>query len=176
MGLDFTIYKKKKNETCKEAWEHSGENEIELAYGRKSWELVYALVPDYEEYYESEEYLDYVCNGSEEGSWVDPPVTKERWDSLIKKMEPIGNKLDDIFDAFSREENAPVDYSEFVFNDEHKKLIAEYEYWYNKTFNTTPTLGYYFSAGYMKDFWDANEKVQEVFADPGWEVRASVSY
>jgi len=174
MGLDFTIYKKKKNETCQEAWENFRENEIELAYGRKSWELVYALVPNYRDYYESEEYLDGVCNNTD--TWEDPIVTKERWDSLIKDMEPIGNKLDDIFDAFSREEHAPVDYPEFVFTDEHKKLIAEYEYWYNKTFNTTPTLGYDFSVGYMKEFWDANDKVQEVFADPELEVRASVSY
>lgn len=174
MGLDFTIYKKKKNETCKEAWEHFREEETELAYGRKSWELVYALVPDFQKYYESEEYLDCVCN--EKDTREDPIVTKERWDSLIKKMEPIGDKLEAILDAFDREENAPADYQEFVFNDEHKKLIAEYKYWYNRTFGSTPTLGYDFSAGYMKEFWDANDKVQEVFADPELEVRASVSY
>ena len=72
MGLDFTIYKKKKNETCQEAWEHFREKETELAYGRKSWELVYALVPDYEEYYESEEYLDYVAEKT------------DTWEELLK--------------------------------------------------------------------------------------------
>ena len=63
-----------------------------------------------------------------------------------------------------------------VFTDEHKKLIAEYELWYNKTFDDGPQLGYYFSTGYIKDFWEANEKVQEVFNDPDWEVKACVSY
>ena len=167
MGLDFTLYKKRVNETCKEAWEHFRENEIELAYGRKSWELVYALVPDFQEYTEK---------AFSEDFWEDPIVTKKRWDSLIKKMEPIGDKLETILDAFNREENAPEDYPEFVFTDEHKKLIAEYEYWYNRTFNDSPTLGYYFSVSYMKNFWNANDRVQEVFADPEWEVRASVSY
>ena len=171
MGLDFTIYKKKKNETCADAWES---DDYELAYGRKSWELVNALVPDYRDYYESEEHLDYVYGRKD--TWEDPIVTKERWDSLMKKIEPISNKLDAILDAFDREENAPDDYPEFVFNDEHKKLIAEYEYWYNKTFYDDPTLGYYFSAGYIKEFWEANEKVQKVFEDPDMEVRASVSY
>ena len=158
MGLDFTLYKKLKTEKCADAYRVADfENERELAYGRKSWELVYELVPNY--------------NDDE-----DPIVDKEVWDALMAKMEPIGNKLLDIIDAFNREENQPADYPEFIFNDKHKKLIAEYEYWYNKTFDTSPTLGYQFSAYYMNTFWEANDEIQKVYADPEWEVRACVSY
>ena len=171
MGLDFTIYKKKVNETYEQAWDainkelresgYTTTSERELAYGRKSWELVYELAPDYQEYFDSKE---------------DPLVSKERWDSLMTKSSEIAPKLDKIWDAFNKEENAPTDYTEFVFGDEEKRLIAEYEYWYNKTFDTEPTLGYFFSVGYIKNFWDANPEVQKVFEDPKWEVRASVSY
>ena len=125
--------------------------------------MVGALVPDFQRY-------------EEMPGWVDPPVEKESWDRLMKMIEPIGDRLDDIIDAFDREEYMPEDYSGFVFTDEHKKLIAEYEYWYNKTFDTGPTLGYSFSAYYMRTFWKANDEIQKVYADPEWEVRASVSY
>jgi len=170
MGLDFTIYKKKVNETCEQAWKaitnewresgYTTDSKRELAYGRKSWELVYELVPDYGNYFNSD----------------DPIISKERWDSLMNKISEIAPKLDKIWDAFIKEENAPADYTEFVFGDEEKKLIAEYEYWYDKTFDVDPTLGYFFSVGYIKDFWNANSEVQKVFEDPEWEVRASVSY
>lgn len=170
MGLDFTIYKKKVNETCEQAWKaitnewresgYTTTSERELAYGRKSWELVQELVPDYGDYFDSD----------------DPIISKERWDSLMNKISEIGPKLDKIWDAFNKEEKAPNDYPEFIFGDEEKKLIAEYEYWYDKTFDVDPTLGYFFSVGYIMDFWNANDRVQKVFEDPEWEVRASVSY
>ena len=97
MGLDFTVYKKRKDKTCEETWEeinnhrrdyledHLGdfESPLELAYGRKSWELVDVLVPGFQTYEKME-------------GWVDPPVEKESWDRLMKMIEPIGDKLDDI--------------------------------------------------------------------------------
>ena len=171
MGLDFTIYKKKVNETCGEAWKDINKwyNENgydkdcprELAYGRKSWELVHALFP---------------CSADYNDPENDPIVTKERWDMLMSKISIIADTLDDVIRAFEIEENLPDDYAEMVFTDTEKKFIAEYELWYNKSFGETPTLGYYFSTGYIYSFWKANEEVQKVFEDPEWELRACVSY
>lgn len=173
MGLDFTLYKKLKTETENEAWDIICKDHVksnwgeysprELAYGRKSWELVHFLFPEWND------------SIYDEGD-SNPILEKVNWDKLMTAMEPIGNKLDAIIEAFSREEYVPNDYGDFIFTDEHKKLIAEYEYWYNKTFEDTPYLGYDFSAYYMREFWNANEKVQEVFNNPEWEVRGSISY
>ena len=154
MGLDFMLYKRKIVNPDEKS-EYSDDDE--LAYGRKSWELVRELIPDINEDYKA-------------------VVTLESWNRLMKKLEPIGDKLEAIWDAFEREENAPDDYPEFVFTKEHKKLIAEYEYWYNKTFNDTPTLGYFFSVGYMLSFWEARDEVRKYIEDPEYEVIALASY
>lgn len=170
MGLDFTIYKKKVNETCEQAWHattsewresgYTTNSERELAYGRKSWELVYELVPDYGDYFDSD----------------DPIVSKERWDSLMNKLSKISDSFDEVREAFRIVDNAPDDFPEMVITDDVKNAIAKYELWYNMNFDQGPQLGYDFSVGYMEAFWNANEKVQEAFNDPEWEVRASVSY
>jgi hypothetical protein len=162
MGLDFSIYAKN----------HEGED-IELAYGRKSWELVYALVPDYDEY-----------GYNSEGRWVDPPVTLERWDSLMKKLEKIGPKLDEIYDAYRGLNNWPDDWVDREnmtpkmreLFDKQCDLCFEYEMWYNQNFDTAPTLGYDFSVFYMKTFYEADKEVRKYLNDPNWEVYAVVSY
>ena len=133
-------------------------NEYELAYGRKSWELVKVLAT-----------LDDVDKG--EGI-----LTYDAWDNLMHAMEEIGPDLDRIAIAFNHEANAPVDYPEYIFTDEDKQYIAKYEYWYDKTFNDTPYLGYEFSVGYMMSFWEAKDKVYEVLADPEYEVYMCISY
>ena len=160
MGLDFIVYKKKVNESTSEAWKVPDfEESRELAYGRKSWELVYALVPSFEETPDE-----------------DIPIVKASWNDLMEKIEPIADKLDAIIEAFDKENYAPEDYTEFIFGDNEKRLIAEFEYWYNRAFDTRPQLGYDFAACYIANFWKANDEVQKVFADPEWEVWASVSY
>ena len=167
MGLDFTLYKKRKDMDIREVWkeyEHMNYNEFvekyELAYGRKSWELVHILA-----------YPDEIDKGY-------GILEKKSWDYLMDAMSVIGDKFEAISEAFSHEENAPVDYPEFIFTEDDKKLIAEYEYWYNKTFDEDPYTSYPFSVGYMKSFWDARDKVYEILDNPDseYEVFMSISY
>ena len=155
MGLDFSLYKKRKYISPEDFYNYSNNctDDIELAYGRKSWELVEAL-----------------CNGTD-----NQVITKERWDALMKDIEPIANKLDDISEAFEHYYDQR-DNSELIFTNLDEHLVAEYEKWYDETFGCVPYLGYDFSVGYIKNFWDANKKVQEVFKDPEYEVFAEVSY
>ena len=149
MGLDFTIYARNKNGNVRD---------VELAYGRKSWELVHFLRLNEEDF--------------------DVEVEKEKWYALIEAIRPIADKLDDIANAFHLWYSIDgIDFGEYLFTEEHKKLIAEYEFWYDKTFDTDPTLGYDFSVGYMKAFWDARDEVNYYFCHPEtWEVRAEISY
>jgi hypothetical protein len=149
MGLDFTIYAKNKDENVED---------VELAYGRKSWELVHFLNLNSNEF--------------------DVPVKREDWDRLIEAMKPIANKFEDIAEAFHKwAYSDDIDFSEFVFTDEDKKLIAEYEFWHTVNFDEAPTLDYEFSVSYMKNFWDARDEVNYYFCHPeSWEVRAEISY
>lgn len=156
MGLDFGVYAKKQ-----------GEEPIELAYGRKSWELVYALVPDYDDFIND-----------------DPTITIERWDALMEKLNKIGPKLDEIYNAYHELDNWPDDWvnrenmtpkMRDLF-DKNCDLCFEYEIWYNRNFDTSPTLGYDFSVGYMLNFWEADKEVRKYLEDPEYEVKAYVSY
>lgn len=154
MGLDFGLYWKNINTKDEDVYD----DEHELCYGRKSWELVHVLVPDFEE--------------SEE----DPLITKERWENLMRMIYPISDRLAAVSQAFDIVDNAPEDFPEMVVTDEVKRAIAEYELWYNRAFNRHPDLGYRFSVGYIKNFWDAKNKVNKYLDDPNYEVRAYVSY
>jgi len=165
MGLDFTLYKKKKELSIREFYNQiepmsfeEVEKNYELAYGRKSWELVYILS---------------TRKDVDEGYGI---LQEGKWESLMRKLEPIGNMLESIALAFNHQENQPDDYPDLVFTLEDKKLIADYEYWYNHTFMGSPYLGYQFSVGYMISFWDARDKVREVLKDPNYEVLMSISY
>ena len=149
MGLDFGLVKKRKEDPIEIIFKNDTE---ELAYGRKSWELVYKLA--------SREDID-------NGYGI---LKKENWESLMKDIDPIGDLLSRMYDAFDHE-----DYPE-LFTDEDKKLIAQYEHWYDRTFNTPPILGYQFSVSYIKEFYDAKDKVREIFNDPDYEVGMYISY
>ena len=69
----------------------------------------------------------------------------------------------------------PEDFGDYILTDDEKRLIAGYEYWYNKTWDDTPTLGYFFSVNYMKEFWLANEKVRKYLND-GYDIYIEASY
>lgn len=160
MGLDFSLYKKRKEQSWDEFFDEEHE---ELAYGRKSWELVRVLATG--------EDIDN-CYGI---------LTSESWENLMRLMDPIGDLLGDIADSYSREYAVEEDGSEFsfpelIFTKEDKELISKYEYWYYKSFNDYPMLGFDFSIGYMKSFYGAKEKVREVLKDPDYEVAMSISY
>ena len=154
MGLDFGLYWKNINTEDEDVYD----DEHELCYGRKSWELVNVLVPNFKK--------------SEE----DPLITKERWENLMRIIYPISDRLAAVSQAFDIVDNAPEDFPEMVVTNEVKRAIAEYELWYNRAFNCHPTLGYRFSVSYIKNFWDAKNKVNKYLDDPNYEVRAYVSY
>ena len=115
MGLDFSLYKKRKDMSVDELFNlidtmtyGEFEKEYELAYGRKAWELVYALA--------TKEDID-------NGGGI---LQKEAWDQLMLTMKPIGKKLRKIIDAYHHEAYADkVSYPELLFTEEDKKLINE---------------------------------------------------
>lgn len=151
MGLDFGLVKVRKGNDP--IWE----TDNELAYGRKSWELA--------EFF----------NGYGRTSYIEK-LTLEKWNEFIEKIEPIGDKLEDIGNAFDIAENLPDDYPEFVFGDNEKKLIAEYELWYNKTWNDEPYLGYDFSIGYILSFWKVKDLVRELLEGDEYDLYTIASY
>jgi hypothetical protein len=150
MGLDFGLIKVKKG--TEPIWDDNNE----LAYGRKSWELAQFF------------------NGGDIKYSV--KLTPDKWNDFIKKIEPIGDKLEDIWDAFDIADNLPDDYPESVFGEKEQKLIAEYELWYNRTWEDTPTLGYYFSVGYMLSFWEAKDIVSDILKDDEYDLYTIASY
>lgn len=166
MGLDFSLYKKRKDQTVDELWE--SDDIEELAYGRKSWELVYKLATN------------------EDVNNAYGILTKEAWESLMREMDLIGDLLPKLPEAYRHyyfylnhyedEDRDIIDKSNIIFTDEDKKLVSQYEYWYEKTFDETPILGYDFSVGYMQSFYNAKDKVREVLDDPDYEVLMSISY
>ena len=168
MGLDFELYKKKKEQNIEEFFneDYSVVNDASLAYGRKSWELVRKLATN-EDVNE--------CYGI---------LTKEKWESLMKDMDPIGDLLPEINEAYNHydyyldhcDDEDGLDTANIIFTKKDKKLIAQYQYWYDRTFDDSPSLGYDFSVGYMHDFYSAKDKVREVLDDPDYEVLMSISY
>lgn len=151
MGLDFGLIKVKKG--TEPIWDDNNE----LAYGRKSWELA--------QFFNGEWNPEYFVK-----------LTPDKWNDFIKKIEPIGDKLEDIWDAFDIADNLPDDYPEFVFGEKEQKLIAEYELWYNRTWKDTPYLDYYFSVGYMLSFWEARNIVNDIFNDDEYDLYTVASY
>lgn len=161
MGLDFTIYAKRKNaEFNEDGFPVNEDDLVELAYGRKSWELVRALKIDYN--------LD--------GFFY--PVEKENWDELMKTISNLiidtGAQFGEIYKAYEEEEiymNNPD-----LLEDKYKRIIHRFEYFYDKAFDEGPILGYEFALGYIINFKEANPKVQEYYNKPDWEIVAEVSY
>ena len=151
MGLDFGLIKVRKGNAP--IWDDNNE----LAYGRKSWELA--------QFFNGEWNTEYCTK-----------LTLDKWNDFIAKIEPIGDKLEDIWDAFDIADNLPDDYPELVFGEKEQKLIAEYELWYNRTWGDEPTLGYDFSVGYMLSFWEARNIVNDIFDDGEYDLYTIASY
>lgn len=168
MGLDFTLYKKRKEQSKDEFFEDNDYDKFELAYGRKSWELVYKLATS------SDIQNSYGI------------LSEDRWESLMRDMDPIGDLLPRLKEAYSHYDYYLnhyddgdidiIDKANLIFTNDDKKLIAQYEYWYEKTFDDTPTLGFDFSVGYMKSFYEAKDIIREILKDPDYEVLMSISY
>ena len=168
MGLDFCLYKKKKSiqisDFCKEEVLEKAE---ELAYGRKCWELVHKLATN-------EDIKNRYCI-----------LTLEKWEKLIKEIEPISNLLEEIKEAYMHYDfylehledfdNSFIDRTN-IFTKEDEDLVIKYEYWYNMTFNSTPVLGYEFSTAYIDNFYKAKDKVIEAINDPEYEVIMVISF
>ena len=152
MGLDFGVYYRKKNAYTEDDFDAN-----QLCYGRKCWELVHIM--------------EYDTEGS-----CNYEITEDMWNKVIKAIEPIGDKLPAIREAFDKARYEPEDFGELILTRDDKKLIAEYEYWYNRTFEESPCLGYDFSVWYMLDFWEARDKVKQYFDDPDYEVWCYASY
>lgn len=146
MGLDLIVYYRVKGEFTEDDVTN------ELAYGRKSWELVYALNLD-----DSDDYAE------------DQPIDFEQWHRLMNRIRPIAPYLDKISEA----------YENFYSNmetEEDLELIKLYEDWHSTVFWCEPQLGYEFSVGYIKSFWDADREVVRRMQDPNYEIWVCVSY
>ena len=150
MGLDLAIVKSRHGE--RPVWNDNNE----LAYGRKAWEICYELG----------------AGGSPNGKYE---LTHDYWDDLMKKIAPIGDKLPKIHQAYA---DVTYTYEGEIKNatPEQRALIDEYEDWYDATWDETPTLGYDFSVGYMQNFWDARYVVNILLDNPDYDVWVIVSY
>lgn len=159
MGLDYSAYIKRNDD---KPWEYSEEDQ--LAYGRKSWELVRMFGTP----------TDGDCCG---------PLDRDAYFEFIKAVEKFGaakiqkyrelsNEIDDNYlefqDAFDSESSTNEDvkaelkkkYEEFI------RLNDSYEQWWKKTFNDyQPTLGFEFSTGYILDFYEARHKITAAWLD-----------
>ena len=154
MGLDLSLVAVPHGKETN--WSNcSDDDTVEVAYGRKAWEICHWFHASEGDCYRR--------------------VTLEEWNSFIELFKPIGKKLDSIWDAFYKFENMPDDFGEYLLTDEDKHLIAEYEFWYDTTWNDSPTLGYFFSVGYMRDFWEADEMVRDYLAH-GYDIYIFASY
>ena len=158
MGMDFEVIAIQKSEIAEgktakdliENWDYEDYEKHELAYGRKCWELVYELRCD----------TQHDCIS---------PLEMKNWIDLQEKLAPIGPSLEAISLAFQSE------YKEYDTPHE-KYLRQQYMKWYDACFDADPTLGYDFSVGYMREFWEAADKVLKYLEDPDWEVWMSASY
>lgn len=87
-------------------------------------------------------------------------------------ISPIAPYLDEIASAYRTRDNI-----DGPLNAMEVKLIRTYEKWYNESFDYgEPQLGYGFSVGYMKNFWEAGDKVIKYLEDPEYTVYMFASY
>lgn len=160
MGLDFYGFYLHKGETVKDYYKLSYEKQEErdLFYARKGWELVYALRCDTQNDCISE-------------------LKLEDWVNLMEILSPIGPYLDEIKKAYSVIEDPYDEYEDIakVYPREYQ-LVRTYEIWFDDNFDMSPQLGYEFSVGYMKNFWEACDNVIEYLEDPNYEVWMVASY
>lgn len=162
MGLDYYIVWVEKDKGSGkdqiEKWDSDEWDKHELCYARKGWELVYALKCDLREA---------VC-----------PVALEDWIDLMERLYPISESYDRIREAYAAIERTPE--NEFYRLEEIRpkelKLIRLYEDWYNENFDTPPQLGYEWTLGYFKNFWEAADNVLSYLENPAYEVWQIASY
>lgn len=163
MGLDFVGYKLRKGETIKDifALPYEEREKRELFYGRKSWELVHALNCDT---------LHDCVSKLELKDWI----------NLMEKIYQIGPFLDRINEAYNVYDKYIDEYdTTAAFRKdypEEMKLIDMYEKWYEDSFGEYPRLGYQFSTGYMRTFWEAADEVLEYLESPDYEVWMVANY
>ena len=128
-------------------WKIAFEKGVEVFYGRKSWELVYFLECDTKDECFSE-------------------LTLDKWIDLQEALAPIGPSLEEISNAFNTDHPDGHDLY----------LMRKYKEWYDHTFDYSPILGYDFSVGYMRTFWEAADTVLKYLEDPEWKVFMFASY
>lgn len=163
MSLDFSLYWKKKDETMDDVLDalDKDPNARDLAYGNRCREVVKMLVPDYKESLEMGE---------------DPIVTVENWKKFLGELGRIGPKMEKVYRAYEKKEDLLAGEPDSEFTEKDKKLIIEYEGWWRSTFHENyPTLAFFFSAYYIKEFWNAREQIQKYIDDPDFEVRAFIN-
>jgi len=159
MGLDFVGYYLRKGETMDDIWNMSYEerNARELFYARKGWELVHAL------------------NCSTSGDCTSK-LQLEDWVNLMEVISPIAPYFDEIEEAFDAYYEAD-DLATFrLMNPRKAQLVDLYEKWHEHNFDEEPQLGMDFSVRYMKNFWEAGDRVISYLEDPEYEVWMIASY
>jgi len=158
MGLDLYIYKV--NKSVEPTWEninYDNENCEEIAYARKAWE---------------------VCNffGAANAKNQMVKITIDSWAEFVDKLAPIGIYLEEIWDAYYKYEHTPVDFPEEVLTKREKQLIATYELWYDENWDDWPMLGYFFSVGYMLEFWNKAEEIFSLLEGDEYDVYMLASF
>lgn len=156
MGLDFMVYIAEKGAISPtdedQAWKYI-EHKKEVAYGRKSWELVYALNVDVHQSYST--------------------IEKEDWDRLMKGLhssEWLIRKAYEISCEVDEKHGKDED-----LNEELERFLYVYYQWHDDFFDEEPMLGYDFSLGYMISMLDADDAIQQAYKD-GKEVWGFASY
>jgi len=164
MGLDFVGFYLKKNETIEDYKKMSYEDSQarELFYGRKSWELVYAL------------------NCSTSGDCISE-LNLNDWVNLMEKLSYMAPYYDEIREAYAvlnEHMSEYDDWEDFKMDFPREvKLVKAYEKWYNTSFDASyPQLGYDFSVGYMQTFWEAADDVLYYLKNPEYKVFMEASY
>ena len=155
MGLDFMVYVAEKGAISHtdddQAWSYI-DNLKEVAYGRKSWEVVHALNVDVNKTYST--------------------IEKEDWDKLIGALcsvEWLIRKAQELYLEWYDDEG-----NEELWTDLSRYLYV-YGEWHDEFFDEGPTLGYDFSLGYMISMLDADAAVQQAYKE-GKEVWGFASY
>lgn len=149
MGLDFYGFYVRKGENINSIFNmpYNEFEKRELFYARKGWELVHYLNCDVQ--HEAISRLDL-----------------QDWINLVEILVQVVPVFDDLEKAYDKDIRTP----------QENELIAAYEEWHKKNFEEYPQLGYDFSLTYMRNFWDAADKVVKYLVDPNYEVWMLASY
>lgn len=106
-------------------------------------------------------------------------ITREAWDTFVdilnQKKSLIENYLDIVY---YHEDLTLTDIYLNIINEQMRgfSIIKEFEDWYDKTFDETPTLGYSWDARAMLDWLAAADEVREKIDDPSYMVLLIADY